>query len=132
MNGVKRMNKTELAKVMAILRANYPNVKIEKPEAMINAWLMTLGEFSTEAVMKAAEVHMATSKFFPTPAELRKAITHHRIMLAPPKVTALPPTEADKAREDYYLEELCKFVGIGQDPDNNADLTLENFLPYEQ
>lgn len=126
------MTKAELAKIMAILRANYPNVKIEKPEAMVNAWLMTLGDFSAEAVMKAAEVHMATSKYFPTPAELRKNITHYKIGLAPPKVTALPPTEEDKAREDYYLEELCKFVGLGCDPDINADLTLENFLPYEK
>ena len=125
------MNKTELAKVMAILRANYPNVKIEKPEAMINAWLMTLGEFSTEAVMKAAEVHMATSKFFPTPAELRKNITHNKIALEAPKVPALPPTDQDKAKEDYYLEELCKFVGLGYPEDDNADLLCE-FLPYEK
>ena len=126
------MTKAELVKIMAILRANYPNVKIEKPEAMVNAWLMTLGDFSAEAVLKAAEVHMANSKFFPTPAELRKNITHYKISLAPPKVTALPPTEEDKAREDYYLEELCKFVGLGCDPDDEADLTLENFLPYEK
>ena len=126
------MTKAELVKIMAILRANYPNVKIEKPEAMVNAWLMTLGDFSAEAVLKAAELHMATSKFFPTPAELRKNITHNRIALEPPKVTALPPTEEDKAREDYYLEELCKFVGLGCDPDDEADLTLENFLPYEK
>ena len=126
------MTKTELAKVMAILRANYTNVKIEKPEAMINAWLMTLGEFSAEAVLKAAELHMATSKFFPTPAELRKNITHNRIALEPPKPLALPVSDLEKQKEDYYLEELCKFVGLGCDPDDEADLTLENFLPYEK
>ena len=126
------MNKTELAKVMAILRANYTNVKIEKPEAMINAWLMTLGEFSAEAVLKAAELHMATSKFFPTPAELRKNITHNKIALEPPKALVLPVSDLEKQKEAYYLEELCKFVGLGCDPDMNADLTLENFLPYEK
>lgn len=124
------MNKTELTKVMAILRANYTNVKIEKPEAMINAWLMTLGEFSAEAVLKAAKLHMTTSKFFPTPAELRNYITHSKITIEPPKAPALPA--ADQEKEAYYLEELCKFVGLGCDPDINADLTCEYFLPYEK
>lgn len=116
------MKKSELAQILAILRANYPNVKIENAEAMMNAWYMVLGDFSADAVMRSAQLHMHTSKFFPTPAELRLNITHSRISLEPPKVTALPVSKADKAKEDYYLDELCKFVGLGCEEDDNADL----------
>ena len=61
-----------------------------------------------------------------------KAITHNKIALEPPKALALPVSDLEKQKEAYYLEELCKFVGLGCDPDDEADLTLENFLPYEK
>lgn len=125
------MDKTELVKILAILRSNYPNVKIEKPDAMVNTWMLTLGPFDAEAVRKSAELHMSTSKFFPTPAELRNNITRAKILTEPPKA-ALPKPKTDKAREDYYLDELCKFVGLGCEPQDDADLTCENFLPYEK
>jgi len=76
---------------------------------------------------------MRTSKFFPTPAELRQNITRSKIEIETPPPKAIEAPKTDKAREYYYLGELCKFVGLGyEEPDNNADLNLYNFLPYEQ
>ena len=126
------MDKNEMAQILAILRANYTNVKIDKPEAMVKTWMLTLGEFEAAAVRRSAELHMATSKYFPTPAELRNNIVRSKITLEAPKVTALPIPKTDKASEDYYLDELCKFVGLGCEPQDDADLIFKNFLPYEK
>lgn len=124
------MNKSDMAKILSILRANYPNVRIENPEAMVKTWMLTLEEFSPEAVMKSAELHMKSSKFFPTPAELRENIVRSRIP------DELPPTapmliSGKKARstaipdgmsEDEFLD---KFI--------EAQIEWENgFLDFER
>ena len=64
------MNKKEIAQVLAILRTAYPNTKIDNPAGMVKAWEWTLGSYSAESVIKAARLHMATSKFFPAPSEI--------------------------------------------------------------
>lgn len=83
------MNSKEITQILAILRANYPNVKIENPSAMVKTWEMVLGEFSTEAVMASVKSHMEHSRFFPTPAEIRENIVRHKIVLEAPKAPAL-------------------------------------------
>lgn len=111
------MNKSDMAKVLSILRANYPNVRIENPEAMVKTWMLTLGEFSVQAVMKSAELHMKSSKFFPTPAELRENIVRSRILNElPPTVPQLESTVKkrkgikvpDGMTEDEFLESIIQ------------------------
>lgn len=127
------MNKSDMAKILSILRANYPNIRIENPEAMVKTWMLTLGEFSVQAVMKSAELHMTHSKFFPTPAELRENIVRSRIPLEPPspvpklnsgkraKCTAIP----DGMSEEEFLDSIIQ----GQiDLENEID----GFLDYER
>ena len=111
------MNKSDMAKVLSILRANYPNVRIENPEAMVKTWMLTLGEFSVQAVMMSAELHMKSSKFFPTPAELRENIVRSRILNElPPTVPQLESTVKkrkgikvpDGMTEDEFLESIIQ------------------------
>lgn len=104
------MDKKDMAKVLAILQTNYQK-KIENTEATVGVWMMSLGEFSAEAVLNSAKLHMANSKFFPTPAEIRENIVRHKIILAEKtvpklesgqkaKVTAIP----DGMSEDEFLD----------------------------
>lgn len=111
------MNKSDMAKILSILRANYPNVRIENPEAMVKTWMLTLGEFSVQAVMKSAELHMKSSKFFPTPAELRENIVRSRIPSElPPTVPQLESTVKKRKgiqipkgmTEDEFLESIIQ------------------------
>ena len=109
------MTKSELTQILAILRSNYPMIKIENPKTMVETWFLTLGEFSGEAVLESAKCHMAHSKFFPTPAELRENIVRHKIITNQPKpkmleagkkakVTAIP----DGMSESEWLDEFIK------------------------
>ena len=104
------MDKKDMAKVLAILQTNYQK-KIENTEATVGVWMMSLGEFSAEAVLNSAKLHMANSKFFPTPAEIRENIVRHKIVLEArtvpklesgqkAKVTAIP----DGMSEDEFLD----------------------------
>lgn len=104
------MDKKDMAKVLAILQTNYQK-KIENTEATVGVWMMSLGEFSAEAVLNSAKLHMANSKFFPTPAEIRENIVRHKIVLEVrtvpqlesgrrAKVTAIP----DGMSEDEFLD----------------------------
>lgn len=107
------MNSKEITQILAILRANYPNVKIENPSAMVKTWEMVLGEFSTEAVMASVKSHMEHSRFFPTPAEIRENIVRHKIVLEAPKAPAL--TSGKKAK--------CTAI-----PDGMSDDFLDKFI----
>lgn len=110
------MTKSELTQILAILRSNYPMVKIENPKTMVETWYVTLGEFSGEAVLESAKCHMAHSKFFPTPAELRENIVRHKIITNQPrpkaleagnkaKVTAIPDGMSEKDFLDALIED---------------------------
>ena len=128
------MNKSEMAQVLAILRANYPNVRIDNPEAMVKTWMLTLGGFSIEAVIKSAELHMTHSKFFPTPAELRTNIVRSRIPneLPPPipklgvgraKCTAIP----DGMSEEEFLDSI-----VQHQIDLETEMERNGFLRFER
>lgn len=114
------MKKSELTQILAILRSNYPNVKIENPKTMMETWFLTLGGFTGEAVMESAKVHMAHSKFFPTPAELRENIVRHKIVTDVPepkmlgtgrraKVTAIPDGMSEDEFLDLFISEQVRW-----------------------
>lgn len=115
------MNKKETAQILAILRTAYPNTKIENAGAMTEAWYMCLGDFSAESVMKAAKLHMNTSKFFPTPAEIRDKLVRAELVYRDTEISCnrledgnkeIILRESEKAIE-AKLEALCQFVGLG-------------------
>lgn len=74
------MNKKEMAQILAVIKAAYPHIKIEDAGATVQAWLWTLGDYSAEAVAKAAQLHIATSKFFPSPADIHEKIVRAEIV----------------------------------------------------
>lgn len=127
------MTRDEITKLLEILTATYPHAvkNIKDPAAMATAWELALGDFQAEAVYKAARLHMATNKFFPSPADIRDRITKAELIYTGPQ---LPAIEAPKMteKESDYLEAICKFVGLGYEhPDDTA---LDNFayiMPWE-
>lgn len=74
------MNSKEAAQILAVVRTAYPNTKIEDAGAMVQAWVMGLGDYSASSVMKAARLHMETAKFFPTIAEIRNNIVRAELI----------------------------------------------------
>ena len=121
------MNKKDMARVLAILQTNYQK-KVENTEAVVNVWMMTLGDFSTDAVMESAKLHMSTSKFFPTPAEIRENIVRHKILLDHQVPPALPGKKAkvlaipDGMSEEEFLDQFIE-----------AQIEWENsFLDFER
>lgn len=126
------MTQKETATVLKYLKANYPNTKITDPEAMITSWMMVLGEFEKEQVGKAVRLYMSEgTSFFPTAGEIRARIPKAEIIYGTLPVPTIEEPKVDKRREAYYLEELCKFVGLGYDQNDDADLLYE-FLDFEK
>lgn len=134
------MNREETIKLLALLRANYPNVKIQDPAATVTAFQMNLEEYSAESMLAAAKLHMKTSPYFPEPSDLiAKRVKGEMIYskkepaLNPPtnflpraKVTTIP----DGMSEEDFLDNLWKDM---VDLDNEIEeKNLENgWLPYE-
>lgn len=119
------MDKLEAAKVLAIVKACYPQVKIENAESMVNSWVWQLGDLDADLVMQAARLHVSKSKFFPTPADIRENITRASALMLcektekedqkrlTEKVKTDSGDEIDNELQDVYL--LC---GLGYENDN--------------
>lgn len=123
------MNKKEMAQILAILRAAYPNTKnIDDANATLNAYYLALGDYSASSVMKAARLHMETGKFFPAPSELRDKMVRAEMVYSDTEIGCnrlgdgnkeITLQESGEATEERLeaterkLEEICKFVGFG-------------------
>ena len=128
------MTREETIKLLAMVRANYPNVKISDPSATVSAWEMALGGYSAEAVFKSARLHMMTSKFFPTPADILEKLVRSEIVYNGPDIKQIPAPKAfvspiPEENVDEYLEVFCEWIGFGCEPNDDAD--LGSFLPFE-
>ena len=138
------MNRDETSKLLELLYGAYPNTKIRDPQSMLTTWELTLGDYSAESVYKAARLHMATSKFFPSPAEIRDKMVKADILYtargtSKTLLTASKMAKADK-RWEPFCDALCEKLGFGCEPNEDIDLRdylpegeeMPNFLPYEQ
>lgn len=127
------MNSKEAAQILAVVRTAYPNTKIEDAGAMVQAWVMGLGDYSASSVMKAARLHMATAKFFPTIAEIREKIVRAELIYTESEIETnrIEPSKQKLLGNetslivtddvDEKLENLCKFVGLGYPNEIEAD-----------
>ena len=124
------MTTEETAKLLKILSAAYPNSanKITDPESMIMAWQMVLGEFSAEAVYKAARFHLQTNKFFPSPSDIRDKIVRAEITYMPTIPNAIESGATKNC--DEYLDKFCEWIGFGCEENDTVELP-KGFLPYE-
>ena len=66
------MNRAETIYLIKTLLGTYPNTRIEDPKQTVESFELELGQYPAETVYKAARCHMGRSKFFPTPAEIKK------------------------------------------------------------
>ena len=96
------MTKKETAQILAIVRSVYPNTKIEDPSSMVEGWYLVLGEYPAETIMMAARLHMASSKYFPTPSEITDKIVRAEIMYGiKPLVQNIIDAQQVKQIEDH-------------------------------
>lgn len=135
------MTRDEITKLLEMLAANYPHVKIKDAKKTVDTWEMTLGMFQAEAVYKAARLHMENSSFFPSPAEIRKQMTKAKLIYdEPPKVTAIPAaTSVTDEKVLEYIDAVCEWVGFGTEEDDKAldrfyekNPDMAGMLPYEK
>lgn len=135
------MNRAETVKLLAIISANYPNIKIQDPSATASIWEKILGGYQADAVLRAAKLHMETSPYFPNPAEIIKLIPRadliaksDKMALEPPKkkakVTAIPDGMSESEFIDNFIEAQIEWEKDmwGDDDDND----IAGFLPYEK
>lgn len=123
------MNKKEVAQVLAILKAAYPNTKnIDDASATLEAYWMAWKDYSSETITRAARLHMETSKFFPAASEILDKIVRAEIVYGS---TGMPYNRLEGKKEETMLlesgesieerleaiekklDELCKFIGFG-------------------
>lgn len=123
------MTREEIIRLLKVISDNY-NVKIADPKGKASAWEMQLGDYSAESVYKAARLHMSTSKYFPSPADLINNIVRAELIYSGPPLNAIEASSTNSEAIDKYLDAFCKWIGFGCESDDNVILT--NFLPYEK
>jgi len=122
------MTREEIIRLLKVISDNY-NVKIADPKGKASAWEMQLGDYSAESVYKAARLHMATSQYFPSPADLINKIVRAELVYSGTPINGIEAHSSRNKEEDEYLDAFCKWIGFGCEPDDN--IVFPNFLPYE-
>ena len=112
------MTRKEIADLLEIMVNQYPYIKdkIEDAGAMVSAWELILGDCPAESVYKAARLHMESSKFFPTIADIREKMARAELMYQSTRMLEGSGVKRIGKRVDYsdeQLEDLCRFVGLG-------------------
>jgi len=141
------MTEKETMMILAILKQNYKNAKIEDPKAEVNMWLAELGQYPADVVKVATQFHIARSDFWPTIEAIKKLIPRAQTLVqfekansepqkkleAPKraKVTAIP----DGMTEDEWLDAIIQDqidLETEMYGDDNDDNNTAGFLPYEK
>ena len=68
------MTREETIKLLKMMRAAYPQVKITDPAGTVEAWELAFADFPAEVIYKAARHHLNTSPYFPLVSDIRKSI----------------------------------------------------------
>lgn len=74
------MSREEIIKLLGIAIAAYPNTRNIDAKAMVSVWEMAFGEEPSERVYKAMRFHIETCRFFPTIADIKKAMPRAEIL----------------------------------------------------
>lgn len=111
------MNRQECINLLEIIAAPYPNAHIKDAKRLVDAWMLALGDYSAEAVYKAARLHLSTCQFFPTPSDIQKCmlraqLVYHNDTEALNGSNTKPIGEY-RTMTDDELEQFCQFVGLG-------------------
>lgn len=134
------MTRKEIADLLKIVFAAYPHTKISDPNTMVTTWEMMFGDLPADKVYKAARLHMESSKFFPTVADIKENLTkadmiYSTAALEAPKHRRKPlvKTPEGMTDEEHILGIVedqmrleCEIEGVPFDEN-----LMKNFLPYE-
>ena len=138
------MTEKETKMILAILRQNYKNAKIENPAAEVQSWMMHFGQYPVQIVRIASEWHMDRSSFWPTLADIKKLIPRAEVYAQhinnneeprkvleasdKAKVTAIPDGMTEDEFIDRFIEEQIEWEKEMWGDDDS----VEGFLPYEK
>ena len=135
------MTETDAQMILAIMRQNYKNAKIEDPAAEVALWMQEFGDYPAEVIKTAVEFYMndsaKRSDFWPTTAAIRKKIPRAENYISFVEANRPRPELIDPAREKKEHEELQTLINDIIDreremyPDEDEKL-LNDFLPYER
>lgn len=68
------MTRHDILELLKVLRGAYPTYRITDPSGMVNTWELAFGQDKAEEIYKAARYHMDHSPYFPTIADIKRAI----------------------------------------------------------
>lgn len=105
------MTEEQIVDLLEQLISNYPNTKIKSVEKMIKVWQMAFGENEAEDIYKAARLHMETSEFFPTVAEIKNNIEKAKLIYSDPAGIEAPQARIE-APTSSYVEDMINIDGI--------------------
>lgn len=66
------MNPEQIANLVGLAIAAYPNMQNKLAGPIAEVWRMTLADLSYDVARQALAAHIATSRFFPTVADIRE------------------------------------------------------------
>lgn len=91
------------------LSANYPNVisKIDAGELLKN-WEMAFGEYNAEDIYMAARYHMDVSPYFPSIADIKKAIVKGKMIYGNSSINTRQRNIAAPKAPNKKIEIYCK------------------------
>lgn len=139
------MTDKETKMILAILRQNYKNAKIEDPIAELNMWMVNFGSYPFQVIRAAVDLHMSYSEFWPTKASIMKLIPRARILIENEKFNSEPPKalEAPSKRradimaipdgmsEEEFLDSIIQ-AQIDLETEMYGNDEIAGFLPYEK
>jgi hypothetical protein len=108
------MTEEQIVDLLEQLISNYPNTKIKSVEKMIEVWQMAFGENEAEDIYKAARLHMETSEFFPTVAEINNNIEKAKLIYSNPTGIEAPQARIE-APTSSYVEDMINIEGVIED-----------------
>lgn len=135
------MTRKEIVDLLKIVSAAYPNAKITDPNTMVTAWEMMFGDLPADKVYKAARLHMESSHFFPTPADIKENLARAELLynspaLEAPKRKKRPVIETPEGMTDEehilgIVEDQMRLECELEEVTFDEEL-MKNFLPYEK
>ena len=97
------MTQEEITSLLEVLMNTYPNTKIKDAQGMVNTWELAFGNMDADVVYQAARAHMDTSKFFPTPADIKSLLVKGQLLYDAP---AAPNRQIEASLHNYTEDEI--------------------------
>lgn len=107
------MTRKQIIELLGILEDAYPNIKFKNPEGTVTTWEMAFGSEDAEKVYKAARYHISKSPFFPTVADIKKAIPKGQLLFSEQDRLKIAPTAPMKKIDpNATFCDLCELCDI--------------------